>query len=245
MIRNALQERHVVRVDELAATLQVSPATVRRDLTEMDRIGLLRKVHGGAVWLGGRLEEPLFEDKTNLAAGEKRAIAAAAAEYIKDNDAIYLDGGSTVLALAQLIAERASLTVVTNSLRVAATLSGRGPRLIVIGGELRRLSQTFVGTLTEPMIHRLHLDKAFMGTMGFSIEGGLTTTEPAEAFTKQLVMRRAEQVILLADSSKFGKIAFAHAGDLKTIDVLITDSGLSEQTAESLEKQALTVIRAD
>ena len=102
---------------------------------------------------------------------EKRRIAEAALEFIEPGDTIYLDGGSTVLELARLLRERTNLTVVTNSLHAAHELAGRGPRLIVIGGELRRLSQTLVGPLTRLVLQELHLDKAFMGTIGFALEG--------------------------------------------------------------------------
>ena len=184
-----------------------------------------------------------FEDKTALAAEAKQAIAQRASELIQGTEAIFLDGGSTVLALAHLLHDRSGLTVVTNSLRVASALAGRGPRLLIVGGELRRLSQTFVGSLTEPIIDQLHFDIAFMGTMGLSVDYGLTTTDPAEAFTKKLVMRRAAKTVLLTDSSKIGKVAFAQAGALEDIDVLITDRGLDDASAEALGEAAMEISR--
>lgn len=243
-IRGILKDRHVIRVDELSSELGVSTATVRRDLTELDRVGHVRKVHGGAVGLEGRLDEPLFDDKASIAAHEKQAIARYALTTIQPNDSVYLDGGSTVLALAHLLVSRAALTVVTNSLRVASALSGAGPRVLLVGGELRRLSQTFVGPLTEPLFERLHFDKAFMGTMGLSFEDGLTTTDPAEAFTKKLVMKHAEHVFLLADNSKMGKVAFAHAGDVRELDMLITDSGISPPLKRKFKQCDVNVVVA-
>ena len=158
---------------------------MRRDLDQLERSGAIRRVHGGAVSVESRLEEPVFDDKTSLAAREKRRIAEAALTFVEPGDTIYLDGGSTVLELARLLRERTNLTVVTNSLHAALELAGRGPRLIVIGGELRRLSQTMVGPLTRLVLHELHLDKAFMGTIGFTLNEGLTTTDPSEAYTKE------------------------------------------------------------
>src|SRR5208282_1216045 len=111
-------------------------------LDELDRMGAIRRVHGGAVSVEGRLEEPVFEDKTAQAVREKRRIAKAALEFIDPGDTIYLDGGSTVLELARLLRDRTNITVLTNSLHAAVELAGRGPRQIVAGGELRRLSQT-------------------------------------------------------------------------------------------------------
>ena len=164
--------------------------------------------------------------------------------FIAPDDTVYLDGGSTVLELARLLRERTNLTVVTNSLYAAQELAGRGPRLIVIGGELRRLSQTMVGPLTRLTLAELHLDKAFMGTIGLALNEGLTTTDPSEAFTKQLVMGQARQVIVLADSSKAGKVSFASAGNWQNVHVLITDKQLDQAFAKELVKKNIKVIRS-
>lgn len=241
-LRRILKERHIVRVDELALTLGVSAATVRRDLRRMEAHGDLRRVHGGAVAPERRLEEPIFDDKTAIAAAEKQRMAEAAARMIRPKDSIFLDGGSSVLALAALLHDRADLTVVTNSLRVAAELAGGGPSLIVIGGELRRLSQTFVGPLTRFTIDPIHVDRAFMGTIGISPTEGLTTTDPREAYTKDLVMQHAQDVILLADSSKVGKVSFARFGALADIGTLITDRDLAASTARALRKQGIKIV---
>jgi DeoR/GlpR family transcriptional regulator of sugar metabolism len=243
-LRDLIRQSGVIRVEELCRQLGVSPATVRRDLDELEKSGAIRRVHGGAVSVESRLEEPLFDNKTSIAAKEKHRIAAAALELIGADETIYLDGGSTVLELARLLRERTNLTVVTNSLRAAIELSGRGPRLILIGGELRRLSQTVVGPLSRHVLESLHLDKAFMGTMGLSLAEGLTTTEPSEAFTKELVMSRAREVILLADSGKVGKVSFARSGRLENVHTFITDKNLDPQFAKELTKKGIKVIKA-
>ena len=211
-LRAVIRDTGVIRVEDLCRRLGVSAATVRRDLDQLERDGAIRRVHGGAVSVESRLDEPLFDDKASVAVREKRQIAEAALALVEPEDTIYLDGGSTVLELARLLRERQNLTVVTNSLRAAHELAGRGPRLIVVGGELRRLSQTLVGPLTRLVLDGLHLDKAFMGTIGFALKEGLTTTDPSEAFTKETVLGQARQVIVLADSSKAGKVSFARAG---------------------------------
>jgi DeoR/GlpR family transcriptional regulator of sugar metabolism len=243
-LRALIRDSGVIRVEDLCHRLQVSPATIRRDLDQLEQIGAIRRVHGGAVSVEGRLEEPVFEDKTSLAAVEKRRIAEAAAKLIEPEDTIFLDGGSTVLELARLVRERTNLTIVTNSIRAAQELSGRGPRLIVIGGELRRLSQTLVGPLSRLVLQELHLDKAFMGTIGFALKEGLTTTDPSEAFTKELVMGQARQVILLADSSKAGKVSFARAGGWKNVHILITDNQLERNFAKEITNKGIKLIRA-
>ena len=239
-IRDLVRARRVVRLQELCREVGVSTATARRDLEELEKRGELRRVHGGAVSVESRLEEPLFDDKTALAAREKQRIAAAALARIKPGETIYLDGGSTVLALAQLLRDRTNVMVVTNSLRAAVELSGAGPRLILVGGELRRLSQTMVGPLTRAVLEELHVDRAFMGTMGFAAEG-LTTTDAGEAFTKELVMCRAREVVLLADSSKAGKILFARAGRLEQVHLVITDKHLAPEWTKELAEHGIKI----
>jgi DeoR/GlpR family transcriptional regulator of sugar metabolism len=118
---------------------------------------------------------------------------------------------------------------VTNSLPAIVELAGQGPRLVVVGGELRPLSQALVGPLSAPVLDELYVDRAFMGTFSLSLEAGLTTTDPAEAFTKERVLSRAREVVLLADRSKFGTRSFAHAGRLEQVDVVITDAVLGAE----------------
>jgi len=242
-LRQILSKDQVVRVDMLTRQLGVSAATIRRDLDELEGLGELRRVYGGAVSTGSRLEEPLFDDKTSVAAEQKLRIGEAALGYVKPNDTIFLDGGSTVLVLARLLKDRSNVTIVTNSLRAAAELAGRGPRLILVGGELRRLSQVTVGPLTRHLIEELHVDKAFMGTIGLSLEAGLTTTDPSEAYTKELVMEHAREVILLADSSKAHKVSFTRAGRLEKVRVLITDNLMDRQLANKLRRRGIQVVR--
>jgi DeoR/GlpR family transcriptional regulator of sugar metabolism len=239
-----LRERGAARVEELSKAADVSQATIRRDLADLDARGRVRRVHGGAVAVGSRLQEPVFDDKAAIFAAEKQRIAETAMGFIKPNASVFLDGGSTVLALARLLADVSGLTVVTNSLRVAGTLSHGGPTLILLGGELRRLSQTFVGPLTQPVMDLLRVDVAFMGTIGLSARDGLTTTDPKEAFTKRLVMRHAREVVLLADSSKIGAVSFVNFASLKDIGLLITDGGVRAKTAAELRRLGVNVIVA-
>lgn len=217
-----IRERRAVRMADLCAALGASAATVRRDLAALEQRGRVRRVHGGAVSVESRLDEPLFDDKTGRQSAEKTRIAEVAEAMVRAGETLYLDGGSTVLELARRLCDRTDVTVVTNSLRAAVELAGRGPRTMLIGGELRRRSETMVGPLTRPLLERLHFDRAFMGTIGVTAEG-LTTTDPAEAFTKELAMSRAREVVLLADHTKLGAVSFARSGALEDVDWLISD----------------------
>ena len=235
-IRLLVRESGIARVEDLRRELKVSVATVRRDLEVLEEEGLVRRVHGGAVSMESRLEEAVFDDKTNQFSREKRAIAEKAYKLIGQEESLFLDGGSTTLCLARLLKERNDLTVVTNSLRAAAELADSGPRVILTGGELRRISQTMVGPLTSAVLGQVRVDKAFMGTMGFCIKNGLTTTDPNEAFVKSLVADQATQVVLLADSSKAEKVSFARVSDWDRVDLLISDAKLPAVFSKSLSK---------
>lgn len=241
-IRERVRLQRVVRVDELAHDLNVSSATIRRDLLELEQQGSLRRVHGGGVNVESNLDEPLFDDKADRMAAEKQRIAEAALKLVKPRDAVFLDGGSTVLALARLLIPLSGLTVVTNSMRVASLMSAGGPRLILVGGELRRVSQTFVGALTRPLLAQLHVDTAFMGTIGLSADGTLSTTDPREAQTKELAMHQARKTVLLSDSSKLGQSSFVRVGQLESIDLLITDRGAPDALLDALRRDDTEIL---
>jgi len=243
-LRQIVRSRHAVRVEELRSELGVSTATIRRDLDELEGSGALRRVHGGAVSLDVHPIEARFEAKAAKHTREKRRIAARALRMVDRDSTIFLDAGSTCLELARLLAERTDVTVVTNSLPAIVELAGRGPRLVVAGGELRPLSQALVGPLSVRLLEELYVDRAFMGTFGLSLDAGLTTTDPAEAFTKAQVLSRAREVVLLVDSSKMGTRSFAHAGRLDQIDVVITDAALDEEAATVFANAGVRVVVA-
>jgi DeoR family fructose operon transcriptional repressor len=243
-LKEILRQENIVRVQELCDKLKVSSATIRRYLNTLENSGDLKRVHGGAVRITNRVEEPLFIQKAAMAVAEKQRIARAALECIKKNETIYLDGGSTILELARLLGKHNGLTVITNSISAAMELCGQGPRLILIGGELRRLSQTLVGTLTRLMLGEMYIDKAFMGATAVTLHHGITTTDPAEAYTKELVMQKAREVFLLTDSRKFGKVSFIRAGGLDQVRTIITDKMIDKKILSQLEKRKIIVIIA-
>lgn len=232
----------VKTISELSGELHVSEATVRRDLEALEQQGVVRRVYGGAELLRTRHTEPLYEEKASLHALEKARIAEAAVKYIQEGDTIFLDGGSTVLEMARRLPSLRDLTVVTNSLMAAAELMEKNFHLILVGGAFRSLSRTLVGPLTSKILEGLTVSKAFLGTIGLEAERGISTTDPNEAYTKELVMKRAEKVYLLADSSKFGVSSFVFSGSASDIDVLITDAGLPAAAVKQLKSQNIEVI---
>ena len=242
-ILDIVSSRRAARLEDLSEALGVSVATARRDVDELASRGLMRRVHGGAVAIDVQ-PEPHFEAKAVEAADEKDRIAARAVGLLAPDDTVYLDSGSTVLAAARLLRGWDRLTVVTNSLPVAIELGGYGPKLILVGGEFRPTSHAFVGPLSRFLLEHLHVNKALVGTYALSVEDGLSTTDAAEAFTKSLAVSRATEVIVLADSRKFGAHSFAHAGRLDQIDILVTDAGIDDHFVRTLRKRGVTVIKA-
>jgi len=243
-VKQIVKSRHAVRVEDLKEELGVSTATIRRDLHELEEEGELRRVHGGAISVDISTIEARFEAKAAKNPQEKQRIAERAAAMVEPDSKIYLDAGSTCLELARRLASRTDITIVTNSLPAIIELAGTGPRLIVIGGELRPLSQALVGPLSTKVLDELYLDHAFVGTFSLSLDAGMTTTDPAEAFTKEHVLARTREAVLLVDGSKLGTRSFAQAGRLDQIDVVITDAELDEEASQTFEHAGVRVLVA-
>lgn len=232
-----------VTVQELSSYLAVSESTIRRDLQELHKQKQLKRTHGGAVvWETARSESP-FDKKETEFVEEKLRIARYAVSLIKEGDTICLDGGTTNLQIARSLKDYQNLTLVTNSAKVLVELAGvPGINLIVTGGNLRTLSLALVGPLTKGILEVLHVDKAFIGTMGITVAEGLTTTDILEAETKRLMIEKAQEVMVVADHSKIGKVSFASVAPLSLVDKLITDSGTSSEDIEAIREQGVEVI---
>ena len=228
-------------ISEISRHTGVSEATVRRDLLSLERSGKVRRVHGGALKPPvSAPPEPLYAEKAARNAAAKEKIAGLALKMVEDTDSIYLDGGSTLQSFARLLARRKNLVIVTNSLAAATELLDSGHRIILVGGELRIISRTIVGAMTKASLENLHIDKAFLGTIGLS-RGGISTTDPNEAFTKELVMRRSNKVYVLADSSKLGVESLAFSGSLGDVDALVTDRHVPSDLAAALRKNGVDI----
>ncbi|MFF4407470.1 DeoR/GlpR family DNA-binding transcription regulator [Streptomyces sp. NPDC001262] len=236
------------RVDvlSLADVFQVTAETVRRDLKALDRAGLVRRVHGGAI-PAGRLDfEPDLAERDAVAADEKQRIARAAlAELPGDRGSVILDAGTTCARLAAEFPPEAELTVVTHGLPVAARLADcPGLTLHLVGGRIRHRTRAAVDDWALRAYREINADVLFLATNGFSLEGGLTTPDLAEAAVKRAMVAAARRVVLLADSAKAGQQHFARFGELSDVDLLITDTGLSPDDALAIERAGTEVVRA-
>jgi DeoR family transcriptional regulator, aga operon transcriptional repressor len=211
-----------VAVADLWPRLGVSAATVRRDLELLEGQRLLSRTHGGAVAHGVLYELPLrYKSARHLE--EKRRIAREAAARIQDGMAVGLTGGTTTTEVARAFVDRQRLTVVTNALNIAGELAVRpNIKLVVTGGLARSESYELVGPLAEQTLADLHLDMAFVGVDGISGDAGLTTHHEIEAHTNRALIERAGRVIVVADGSKLGAVAFARICPTSAVDELIT-----------------------
>ncbi|MFK0116445.1 DeoR/GlpR family DNA-binding transcription regulator [Streptomyces sp. NPDC090994] len=234
-----------VDVVSLAEEFQVTAETIRRDLKALDRAGLLRRVHGGAI-PAGRLDfEPDLAERETTAADEKDRIAKAALAELPADGTVILDAGSTVARLAAAVPSEASLTVVTHSLPTAARLADHpGIQLHLVGGRVRHRTRAAVDAWALRAYGEIRADVALVAANGFSAEHGLTTPDLAEAAVKRAAVAAARRVVLLADSTKYGQEHFARFGGLPDVDLLITDSGLSPDDAAAIERGGTEVVRA-
>jgi DeoR family transcriptional regulator, aga operon transcriptional repressor len=249
-ILEALLRAGQVTVDELAATLNVSMATIRRDLTLLEQKGLLRRTHGGAISVEPMLYEPFrhdssFQKHERLFVEEKRHIGLAAADLIRDGETIALTPGTTTTQIARSIRHRKGITVVTNAVNIAMELSHRNDLTVfVTGGFLRGMWFSLVGHTGTTAVGELFVDKVFVGVDGIDVERGLTSRQADEATVIRAMITQARRKIVVTDHSKLGRVDVALICPTSTIDVLITDEGAENSTIAPFVAQGIEVIRA-
>jgi DeoR family fructose operon transcriptional repressor len=234
-------------VAELAQVYAVTTETVRRDLAVLDRAGVLRRVHGGAVPARAlHLVEPSVDQRESTRAGHKQAIAHAAAEFIPQaGSSVLFDAGTTTARLAALLPSDRDLLVVTNSVPIAARSATMGPvSLQLLGGRVRGLTQAAVGGQAVATLESLRIDVAFIGANGITPRHGLSTPDPDEAAVKRAMVGCANFVVVVADSSKVGREDLVSFAPIDAIDVLVTDSELRPADHAVLTERGVEVITA-
>jgi DeoR family fructose operon transcriptional repressor len=234
-------------VTELAQAFEVTTETVRRDLAVLDRAGVLRRVHGGAVPARTlRLVEPSVDEREVTRAAHKQAVARAAAEFLpQSGSTVLLDAGTTTARVAALLPPDRELQVVTNSIPIAARLAGFGSVCLqVLGGRVRGLTQACVGAPALEALAALRVDIAFIGTNGITVRHGLSTPDPDEAAVKRAMVASANFVVVVADSSKIGREEFVGFAPVSSLDVLVTDSEITAADHDNLAREGLEVVVA-
>lgn len=247
-ILGELRGKGAVRVTELAAMLGVSDMTVRRDLDALDEAGLLDKVHGGATARTIRsADEPGFEVKSLRNTREKRAIAESAATLVQSGTVIGIAAGTSTWQMANYLHDVPNLIVVTNSIRVAEVLnqSGRTDRTVILTGGVRTPSDALVGPVAELSLKTLHLDRVFLGTHGMSSRAGFTSPNLNEAQTNRAFVAAAQQLVVLADHTKWDVTVLSSFASLEDAHTLVSDSGLSINARGVLEGRVGNLLIAE
>jgi DeoR/GlpR family transcriptional regulator of sugar metabolism len=240
----AMLEHHaVVKVVPLAEFFDVSEGTIRNDLAALEEEKLLRRVRGGATTV--RQDVALVDtrlSRTSVNVESKRRIARWAADMIEDGDAIFLDASSTVLHMVPALQEYRRLTIVTNGLETARLIAESTPHtVILIGGTIGANANSVTGLLGADILKDLHVRIAFISGVGFTSEKGLTERDLAEAQLKQAMAVRADQVVALVDSSKFGKVGFAPCLSVSSLTTVVTDSQALAEDISQLQMANVSV----
>ena len=233
-----------ISLADLAREINKSESTVRRDLEYWDKLGKIKRTHGGAFYVGDGSTLPALEERTSSQLEEKRVIARAAAERIRDGDAILLDGGTTTLEVARLLVGR-RLQIVTNSLPIANLFaSNRETDLVMLGGYVYPKTGVALGPLTVRMMEDVNVRQAILSVGGITAKGlfnsNLLLTE-----TERQMMRCAEEVVVVADHTKIGRQALSFLCELSAVDTLIVDSGLTAAQRELVEGAGARLLIAE
>lgn len=239
-----LNKEGKVRVDELSEEFSVTSVTIRNDLDFLEKKGILHRTHGGALIRKNVYEDPSLEEKQKLHSEEKQLIGQKAVEFIESGDSILLDSGTTTLEISRNLNGKKNLTVMTNALQIAMDLAGKEDITVMLtGGTIRSESYSLVGPDAEKVIGNYFFDKLFLGVDGLDISHGLTTPNPMEAQLNRIMVERAQKVIAVTDSSKFGRHSFSYICNLDVISTIITDENISDEFEKQFIKRNIEVVK--
>lgn len=244
-ILEQLLSQESVLVSDLAASLDVSLVTIRKDLTELEKAGKLYRSHGKAILINPFTNNRSVNEKEKLNTEEKQLIGSEAVKMLVKNDSIILASGTTIHALACNIQPEGKLTVVSASLQATMSLSGNeNIDIIQLGGMLRHSSASVVGQYSMEFLRGCSFSKLFLGVDGIDVDFGISTTDIREAELNRAMMQAAQKTIVLADSSKFGRRGFAKISGMEDIDTIITDAKIPHAVAKCIEEMGIDLIIA-
>lgn len=242
VILNELEREGFVRVQELSERLGVSEVTIRKDLKELESRKLLLRSHGSASPLSSLISDRHIDEKAKVQVDEKLRIGEAAARLLKHDDRIIIASGTTLLTFAQQITTADPITVITSSVKVALTLFYKpNVEVIQLGGTMRKSSASVIGPNAESFLSELMCNKLFIGVDGIDMDFGLTTSNIGEAHLNQYMINAAQEVIVLADSSKFGKRGFGKICSFNQIHHIITDKNAPASAVQIIREKGITV----
>lgn len=229
-------------IADIADQFNISPATARRDVNKLAKAGKIRRYHGGALKIvKAEPEKPILR-RSEEQREEKVRIGAAAAALVEDNETIFLGSGSTVLEVAKYLVDK-HITVITNSLPIILLfLDNPNIGLIALGGEVRASEKSFIGHITESSMQELRADKVIIGIRAISLEQGLTNDYLPETLTDRAIMSLGQQLIIVADHTKFGRVSTALVAPISRLDIVVTDKKVEKDIVSGLEEQDIQVI---
>jgi DeoR family fructose operon transcriptional repressor len=244
-IQELLEERQVARVSTMSELLGVSEVTVRRDLEELERLGLLERIHGGAVHTRRMRAEPRYLEAMTTYPEEKRAIGRMASALVEPGDTLFLNGGTTTLEVFRHL-DVPGIRIVTNHVGMALEAADRDLELLLLGGHYRAPSNSLVGPFAVDALKRVHATKTFLGVEGISRRSGVTTPTAVEAEIARLMIERTRgEVIVVADHSKLGAVADFVICGLEEVHHLVTDPGIGGDYRAELTEAGMDVVVAE
>ncbi|MDF0595319.1 DeoR/GlpR family DNA-binding transcription regulator [Psychromarinibacter halotolerans] len=246
LIMAAFERDSFISIGDLAEELGVSGMTIRRDISQLEERGGLKRTHGGAVRAelldpAPDLSEPAFDARLREHSDKKSTIAALAVDMVRPGEAIGIDVGTSTLELARRLTEVEGLRVITNSVRAASHLAEAGCAVYLPGGRVRAPELSVIGPQAVEGIGNYYMNRAFIGVSGAD-SSGFSDYSPEDSEVKHTLMARAEQVIVLCDSSKFGKRAMSRVSDFSAVHVLVTDAPPPADIAEALARAGTRVV---
>ncbi|MEH7075374.1 DeoR/GlpR family DNA-binding transcription regulator [Neobacillus drentensis] len=242
IILQLLKEKNVVKITEIMELTESSESTIRRDLSQLEDQKFLKRIHGGASRLQGKLQEPSMMEKSSKNLHEKRLIAQYAASLVEEGDCIYLDAGSTVIEMIEFLPSK-EIVVVTNGLMHLKPLIDKGIPTYLIGGMAKPLTNAFIGRGALAGLDLYRFDKCFIGVNGIHPQFGFTTPDQEEAMVKQKAMDLSRETYVLADNTKFVEVSFAKIAEIHEA-AIITDELEDEIQKQYLNRTTIKVVTA-
>ena len=241
IIREIKSNRRVF-ITELSKKFSVSLPTVRRDLDELAGKNLVKRTHGGAILIDTTPEIP-FEEREAINIEEKKKIGEYAAGFVNDGDTIILDAGTTTYQMALALRDKEDIFVLTNSIKIGLELMNL-PKVThqLIGGNIKPVSLALIGPSAVENLSNYRVNKLFLGINGISLEKGFTVQDPAEAEVKKKMIEISDEVIVVADSSKIGKISLVQVAGIESAKYIITDSNVDQEYKNKLESSGVKTV---
>lgn len=236
IILQLLKDKSIVKIQEVMDLTKSSESTIRRDFSQLEEQRFLKRIHGGASRLQGKLQEPSMIEKSSKNLQEKRQIAKYAAGLVEEGDTIYMDAGSTVMEMIEFLPNK-NIVVVTNGLMHITPLLKKGISTYLIGGLIKPNTNAFIGRGALASLDLYRFDKCFMGVNGIHPQLGFTTPDQEEALVKQKAVSLSREAYILADNTKFAEISFAKIADINEATIITND--LEDETQEQYRNKTL------